>query len=163
MERTLVLIKPDGVKRSICGEIISRFEKVGLKIVGIKMIQPSKEFAEKHYHDVEERHGRKVLEGLSEYMGMGPVIAMVLEGASAIKQVRKMVGKTEPLTSEPGTIRGDYTHLSYARADDPNSAVKALYNIIHASANEQDSEHEINLWFSDSELWEYKLLHEDFF
>jgi nucleoside-diphosphate kinase len=152
VQKTLVLIKPDALKRGIVGEIISRFEKVGLKIIGIKMIKPEKDFIEKHYYDVKERHGQPILDRLTEYITMAPVIAFVLEGASAIAQVRKMTGKTEPFSAEPGTIRGDYSHLTYAKADDPNTIVKTLYNIIHASA--------INLWFSDSELWEYALVHE---
>jgi len=162
MERTLVILKPDTVQRQVCGEIITRFEKVGLKIVGIKMIRPASDFAEKHYYDVKERHGEKVLNGLKEYLGMGPVIAFVLEGPSVIEQVRKMVGKTEPFSSPPGTIRGDYSNMTYKRADDPTTPIKSVYNLIHASANEKDAEHEINLWFSDSELWSYKTVHELF-
>ena len=163
MEKTFVLIKPDAVQRGISGEIISRFEKVGLKIIGIKMIKPSTDFAEKHYHDVKERHGEKILNGLKEYMGMGPVIAFVLEGDNSIEQVRKMVGKTEPRKSEPGTIRGDFSRMTYGRADSDDNNIKSVYNLLHASANTNDSEHEIKLWFSDSELWEYKLAHEHFF
>jgi len=162
MEKTLVLIKPDAVQRQIVGEIISRFEKVGLKIIGMKMIHPTEEFTEKHYYDVRERHGEKVLNGLKQFLGMGPVIAFVLSGPNAIKQVRKMIGKTEPFSAEPGTIRGDYSNMTYTRADDPNSHIKSVYNLVHASANEKDAEHEINLWFSNSELWEYKTVHELF-
>lgn len=162
MERSLVILKPDAVQRQVSGEIISRFEKVGLKIIGMKMIRPSLEFAEKHYHDVKERHGEEVLNGLKEFLGMGPVIAFVLEGPNAINQIRKMIGKTEPYSAEPGTIRGDYSNMTYKRADDPNSHIKSVYNLVHASANESDAEHEIKLWFSDSELWEYKTVHELF-
>lgn len=162
MERTLVLIKPDAVQRQLAGEIISRFEKVGLKIIGMKMVHPSEEFAEKHYYDVKERHGDTVLNGLKAFLGMGPVIAFVLEGPNAINQVRKMVGKTEPFSAEPGTIRGDYSNMTYKRADDPETHIKSVYNLIHASANEKDSNHEIRLWFSDSELWEYKTVHDLF-
>lgn len=163
MERTLVLIKPDAVQRGIAGEIISRFEKVGLKIIGMKMIKPSSDFAERHYHDVKERHGEKVLNGLKEYLGFGPVISFVLEGDNAIEQVRKMVGKTEPRQSEPGTIRGDFCRMTYKRADSEDNDIKSVYNVIHASANEEDANREIRLWFSDSELWEYPLAHEHFF
>jgi nucleoside-diphosphate kinase len=162
MQRTLVLLKPDALQRGIVGEIISRFEKAGMKIVGMKMIKPSKEFAEKHYYDIEERHGKEILDRLTDYLGMGPVIAFVLEGTKIIERVRKLVGKTEPHSAEPGTIRGDYSHLTYEKADDPNTEVKTLYNLIHASANEHDAKHEISLWFSDSELWEYKTVHEMF-
>ena len=162
MERTLVILKPDTIQRQIVGEIIGRFEKVGLKIIGMKMIHPSEEFVEKHYYDVKERHGEKVLNGLKQFLGMGPVIAFVLEGPNAIGQTRKMVGKTEPFSAVPGTIRGDYSNMTYARADDINNYIKSVYNLVHASANKKDAEHEIGLWFSDSELWEYKTVHELF-
>ena len=162
-ERTLVLIKPDGVQRGLVGEILTRFEKVGLKIVGMKMIKPTGEFSEMHYSDVKERHGEKVLQGLKDYFGMGPVIAFVLEGDNSIEQVRKMVGKTEPRQSEPGTIRGDFCRMTYKRADSPENDIKSVYNVIHASANTEDADREIGLWFSDSELWEYDLAHQHFF
>jgi len=162
IEKTLVIMKPDTVQRSIVGEILSRFEKVGLKIIGMKMTQPTSDFMEKHYHDVLERHGKKILNGLKSYMGSGPVIVFVLEGESAIKLVRKMIGSTEPHSSAPGTIRGDYAHMTYSRADDDNNDIKSVYNIVHASADANDSEHEIGLWFSESELWTYKTLHEAF-
>lgn len=162
IEKTLVIMKPDTVQRSIVGEILTRFEKVGLKIIGMKMTQPTADFIEKHYHDVLERHGEKILNGLKSYMGSGPVIVFVLEGESAIKLVRKMIGSTEPHSSAPGTIRGDYAHMTYGRADSEDNDIKSVYNIIHASANESDAKLEINLWFSESELWSYKTLHEVF-
>jgi len=162
IEKTLIIMKPDTVKRSIVGEIVSRFERVGLKIIGVKMIQPTPEFMEKHYYDVLERHGEKILNGLKDYMGSSPVIAIVLEGESSINLVRKMVGSTEPHSSAPGTIRGDYAHMTYSRADASDNDIKSVYNVIHASANEKDAKHEISLWFSEAELWSYKTLNQEF-
>lgn len=160
IEKTFVMIKPDGVKRQVVGELITRFEKVGYKIVGMKMVQVDADFAKKHYFDVEERHGPKILGDLVEFITSGPVVAMVIEGANAIKNVRKMVGKTEPSGAEPGTIRGDYAHMNYARAD---STDRAITNLIHASAAKEDAEHEMHLWFSDAELVsDYKTVHEIF-
>ena len=155
-------MKPDAVKRSIVGEILSRFEKVGLKIVGMKMIQPTHDFMEKHYHDILERHGEKVLNGLKSYMGSSPVVVFVLQGESAIKIVRKIVGSTEPHASAPGTIRGDYAHMTYARADSEDNDIQSVYNLIHASSSPEDAEHEVGLWFSEAELYEYQTLHEAF-
>jgi len=158
-EKTLVLIKPDGIQRGLVGEILSRFEKVGLKIVGMKMLSINCNFAERHYYDVKERHGEKVLKGLTDYLCAGPVLAFVLEGINAIEVVRKMIGGTEPKSALPGTIRGDYAHMNYARAD---STERAVMNLVHASANPKDAEHEIGLWFSDSEILDYKTVHEKF-
>lgn len=158
-ENTLVLIKPDGVQRGIIGEILTRFEKVGMKIVGMKMVQIDSDFAKKHYYDIAERHGEKVLKKLTGYLSSAPVLAFVLEGVNAIENVRKMVGKTEPGAAAPGTIRGDYAHMNYARAEKTGTPV---LNLIHASANKEDAEHEINLWFSDAEIWDYEHAFEKF-
>lgn len=157
IERTLVVFKPDCVQRQFCGEILSRFERVGLKIVGVKMVWPEGDFFKKHYYDVEERHGTEILMGNVKAMTDGPVIAFVLEGVNVIENVRKMVGPTEPKQAMPGTIRGDYSHYTYALADKNKIAVR---NILHASANAKDAEYEIGLWFSAQELYNYKTVHE---
>ncbi|MFC1800912.1 nucleoside-diphosphate kinase [Nanoarchaeota archaeon] len=153
-EQTLVLIKPDGVQRSVSGEIITRFEKVGMKIIGMKMVWVDKKFAKKHY----AAHVQKnFYPGLEAMITEGPVIAMVLEGLHAVEQVRKMVGATEPKTAAPGTIRGDYAHMSYAQADKKGVAVK---NLIHASGNKEEAKAEIKLWFNSEEIHTYKTVHE---
>jgi len=160
IEKTLVLIKPEGVQRALVGKIISRFESAGLKIIGMKQVWVDKEFAKKHYtEDIAERRGEKVREMLLDYIIEGPVIAMVLEGVNAIENVRKIVGGTEPKSAPPGTIRGDFAHVSFAYADKNNIPVK---NLIHASGNEKDAKHEVPLWFNEKELHSYKTI-QDFF
>ncbi|MDP6642099.1 MAG: nucleoside-diphosphate kinase [Candidatus Nanoarchaeia archaeon] len=159
IQRTLVLIKPDGVKRSLTGEIISRFEKIGLKIIGMKMQYIDKEFAQKHYtEDISKRRGEKVRNNLLYYIASGPVIAICLEGVDVIEIIRKIVGDTEPKSAIPGTIRGDYSHVSYGYADDKNLPVK---NLIHASANKEDAKNELKLWFGKKEIHDYKVDHEE--
>ena len=158
IERTFVMIKPDGVKRSLVGEILSRFEKVGLKVIGMKMTWVDEDFAKKHYtEDITIRRGEKVRNNLVTFLKEGPVIAFVLEGIEAIEIVRKMVGETESKSAAPGTIRGDYSHVSFAHADKKDMAVK---NLIHASANQEDAKNEIALWFSVEDLYQYKTLNE---
>jgi len=159
IERTLVLIKPDGVERAVVGEIVSRFEKVGLKIVGLKMIKIDTEKAGKHYDkdDIITRRGENVYNYLLDYVTSGPVVAIVLEGIQAIEQVRKMAGPTQPKEAAPGTIRGDYCHVSYAYCDDKGIAVR---NVLHASADEKDAQREIDVWFNQEELVEYQVVHE---
>ena len=158
IERTFVAIKPDGVQRSLAGEVLGRFEKAGLKIIGIKMQWIDKNFAKKHYtEDIEKRRGKKVRDLLMDYISEGPVVAMVLEGIHAIEIVRKIVGGTEPKTALPGTIRGDFCHVSYDYADKQELAIR---NIIHASGNKEDAEYEIKLWFKDNELHSYKNSHD---
>jgi Nucleoside diphosphate kinase len=152
-ERTFVAIKPDGVQRSLIGEVIQRFERVGLKIVGLKILTISEDHVEKHYEKLDE----KIRKHLKKYMTSGPVVAMVLEGAHAVQLVRKLVGKTEPLTSDVGTIRGDYVLDSYAMADGDDRAVR---NLIHASGNVEEAEFEIGHWFKKDELVNYKLVQE---
>jgi nucleoside-diphosphate kinase len=159
IEKTFVLIKPDGVKRSLTGEIVSRFEKVGLKILAIKMQSIDEEFAQKHYtDDITKRRGEKVRNLLLKYVTSGPIVAICLEGVNAIENVRKLVGATEPKSALPGTIRGDYAHVSYGYADDKEIAV---LNLIHASGNKEDAEHELKLWFKEEELNNYKNVHEE--
>ena len=158
IERTFVAIKPDGVQRALVGRVIQRFEDIGLKIVAMKMIQVSKDFASKHYtDDIAARRGKRVREQLLDFITQGPVVAMVLEGVEAIEVVRKIVGGTEPKTAIPGTIRGDFTHVSYGMSDKMR---KAVPNVIHASANKADAEHEIALWFTIEEIYKYHAVHE---
>ena len=158
IERTLVLVKPDGVERSLVGEVIARFEKACLKIVGLKMVWCDKEHALKHYtEDITVRRGEHVRNKLISFLTSGPVVAICLEGIDVVEVVRKIVGSTEPKTAPPGTIRGDYAHMSYEHADAVN---KAIPNLIHASGNREEAKTEISLWFSEKELHSYKNLHD---
>lgn len=157
IERTFVAIKPDGVERALVGEIIKRFENVGLKIVGMKMVWIDENLGKKHYHDIVERRGQAVFDSLMKFMTSGPVIAMALEGVGAVELVRKMVGATESKSAAPGTIRGDFSHHSYAFADQHGIAIK---NVIHASGAKDEAEYEVSLWFKDDELHTYKTVHE---
>jgi len=160
MERTLIVLKPDAVKRGIVGEILSRFERAGFKIIGCKMLQPDYEHYYKHYEDIGKmvtRRGKEIFEVTLEMMNEGPVIAYVLEGIEAVEVVRKMVGGTEPKSALPGTIRGDYSHISFTHA---NAEGIATPNIIHASGDAKEAEEEIGHWFSDSELFNYQTVHE---
>ncbi len=152
-ERTFVAVKPDGVQRGLIGEVIGRFERVGLKLVGVKMLVPEAAHIEKHYEKIDE----KIRKHLVTFMTSGPVVAMVWEGAHAVPLVRKLVGKTEPLSSDVGTIRGDFVLDSYAMSDADGRAIR---NIIHASGNIEEALFEIGHWFSPQELMNYKLLQE---
>ena len=177
IERTLVLLKPDAVQRSICGDIISRFEKATLKIVGMKLVHASEELANQHYADDEEWYmsvgkkakggydklgkvnnetereiGVRIRDQLKGYLSMSPTIAIVLEGHGVIEKVRTITGDTAPLFSAPGTIRGDFSIDSYALADKAN---RPIQNLIHASDTPATAAREIQLWFSDSELFKY--------
>tara|TARA_Y100000034_G_C6876145_1_gene400719 strand:- start:537 stop:1028 length:492 start_codon:yes stop_codon:yes gene_type:complete len=158
IQRTLVLIKPDGVERGLVGEIVSRFEKRGLKIVGLKMVRVNKDLAMKHYtEDISKRRGEHVRNKLMSYVVDNHVIAICLEGVEAVENVRKIVGDTEPKSALPGTIRGDYSHVSYTYADNKNIAIG---NLVHASANKEEAEQEISLWFSQEELFSYDSVHD---
>src|SRR5687768_7780848 len=156
MERTLIVFKPDAVMRGIVGEILTRFERVGLKIVGAKMLQPDYEHFYTHYEGIgtlKTRKGDEIFETQLKEMQQGPVIAMVLEGVEAVELVRKMVGPTEPKSAQPGTIRGDYAHMTYGQA---SSAKRGVPNVLHASADKNEADQEISHWFSESELVEYE-------
>lgn len=162
MERTLIIFKPDSVMRGIVGEVLSRFEKAGFKIIGAKMLQPDYQHLHDHYEGIgtlKTRKGDEIFEGQLKNMQQGPVIAMVLEGVDAVETVRKMVGATEPKSAQPGTIRGDYAHVSYGQA---NASGKSISNILHASADANEAEQEITHWFSEAELYEYETVHERF-
>lgn len=182
-ERTLVIVKPDGVQRSLIGEIIGRYERVGLKLVAMKMITATAEQVEQHYTlDPNWRRitGEKriknakdkgeippsedpleitaaILNHLKKYMTSGPVVAMVWEGAHAAKIVRKIVGGTEPLSTDVGTIRGDYVLDSYTMSDTDGRAIR---NLVHASGSPEEAEMEIKHWFSPKELIDYRLVQE---
>ncbi len=183
-EKTLVIIKPDGVQRSLIGEIIKRFERVGLKIVALKMFVPAAEQVRKHYtvdpewiRKVGEKSiagyekkgltpptnnpveiGEKVLENLTKYMSSGPVVGMVLQGVHAVGIVRKIVGGTEPLTSDVGTIRGDFVLDSYQISDTDGRPIR---NLIHASGNTDEANAEINLWFNENEVIKYRHIQDE--
>ena len=183
IERTLVVIKPDGVQRTLVGEIIKRLERVGLKLVGMKMVTADTDTIKQHYssdprwkQNVGEKLlenkkkngedvssitaselGEKVLSQLVRFMTAGPVVVIALEGAHAIPLTRKLVGATEPLSSDVGTIRGDFVLDSYSMADSTDRAVR---NVIHASSDNSDAEKEIALWFKSEELMNYRTVHE---
>ena len=139
MERTLVIVKPDGVQRGLVGEIVGRMERRGLKIVAMKMLQVSRELAEQHYA---VHKGKFFYDGLVAYITSCPVVAYVVEGHEAIKMVRAMVGSTRPYEAAPGTIRGDL-------------AIMGLRNLIHASDAPETAASEIALWFKPEEVCSY--------
>ncbi|MEK6968492.1 MAG: nucleoside-diphosphate kinase [Nanoarchaeota archaeon] len=155
IERTLVLLKPDAVQRGLMGEIISRFERVGLKVVGCKLSWIDREHSKQHYV---AHIGKKFYKPLEDYIISGPVLAMVFEGVHAVENVRKIVGATEPFRAAPGTIRGDFAHVSMAHADATN---KSVANLIHASGTKVEADIEVKLWFNDNELHSYKTVHEE--
>lgn len=183
-EQTLVIIKPDGVQRGLIGEVIKRYETCGLKLVGLKMLIPTRELALKHYSidpDWALKSGTKTFESykakglplpgndpvefaegirrkLMDFMSSGPVVSMVWQGMGAVSIVRKITGSTEPLTSAPGTIRGDYTIDSYTAAD---TDARAVRNIIHSSGSVDEAEKEIKIWFDKKEILNYRLIAEE--
>lgn len=180
MERTLVILKPDAVQRGIVGEIVARFEKIGLKIVGMKMLLPEETLLKKHYPDelipivgnktkkdwdtygvkyeqTVEEIGTDIVIATRDFMRSSPVVAMVLEGGHAVEVVRKMVGSTGPKDSAPGTIRGDYAHISLGRA---SLAKRGAANLLHASGTPEEAKQEIAMWFKPDELYKYTLAHE---
>jgi nucleoside-diphosphate kinase len=180
-ERTLTIIKPDGIQRTLIGEIIGRYERLGLKLVAMKMLVTNEKQVEEHYTlDPEWRRvtgektiksykdkgltppsedpleiTAKILLGLKKYMTSGPVVAMVWQGAHAVKIVRKVTGSTEPLSSDVGSIRGDFVLDSYQMSDTDSRAVR---NLVHASGSPEEAEMEIKHWFKDSEITKYRLI-----
>jgi len=150
-ERTLVLIKPDGIRRHLESEIKRRLtEGTGFKIIAEKTIpQVSRELVDRHYFDLAERRGEAVKRRMVDFLTSGPVVAMVLEGENVVAGVRKIVGSTEPVSAEKGTIRGDLSNDSYAKADAEDRAVE---NLIHASDGPATAESEIKVWFKPEEL-----------
>ncbi len=183
-ERTLVVIKPDAIQRTLVGEIIKRYERAGLKLVAMKMIVPTADLIEKHYlldpewmRKVGEKSiesykkkgqtppsndpiavGKNVVEVLKKYLTSGPVIAMVWQGVHSVEVVRKITGGTEPRSSDVGTIRGDFVLDSYLMAD---TSGRAIRNLIHASGTVDEAKGEINLWFKEGEIVNYRLVQEE--
>lgn len=183
-EKTLVIIKPDGVQRSLIGELIKRYERIGLKLVGAKMLIPTEEMVENHYTvdpEWKRKAGEKVIKNyeakgltpptfdpleasenilgrLKKYMSSGPVVALVWQGAHAVAIVRKITGGTEPLTSDIGTIRGDFVLDSYELSDIDTRSVR---NLVHASGTVIDAEKEIELWFKPEEILSYRLVQDE--
>lgn len=139
-ERTLVLVKPDGVQRLLAGKILARYEERGLRIVGLKLLQADRALAERHYA---VHRGKPFFEGLVEFITSAPLVAAVLEGPNAIAMVRTMNGATKPLEAAPGTIRGDL-------------AVEMGQNLVHASDSPESAATEVSIWFADGELCAYK-------
>lgn len=184
LEQTLVIIKPDAIQRTLIGEIIHRYERVGLKLVAMKMMVPTAELIEKHYTlDPEWRRitGEKTIRGyrdkgmnpptedpyeitgillgrLVKYMTAGPVIAMVLQGSHAVSIVRKITGGTEPLTSDVGSIRGDYVMDSYQMTDSDGRSIR---NLVHASGSVKEADDEIKHWFKPEEIINYRLVQDE--
>lgn len=182
-ERTLVIMKPDAIQRSLMGEILKRYERIGLKLVAMKLFVPTPEKVEEHYlldpnwkKNVGEKSiaaylkkGEKppsedpievanvVVDALKKYMSSGPVVAMVWQGAHAVEIVRKVTGGTEPRSSDVGTIRGDYVLDSYHMADVDGRAIR---NLIHASGSVDEANMEIKHWFSPEEIVDYRLVGE---
>jgi nucleoside-diphosphate kinase len=154
IQRTLVLLKPDTLDRGIVGEILTRFERVGAKLAGLKLLVSEKDTAMQHYtEDLAKRRGEKVREVMVRMLTSGPIVAVALEGVDIIEIVRKMVGATEPKAAAPGTIRGDYAHVSYGHADEKGIAV---FNLIHASDSPENAEAELSVWFRPEELVAHK-------
>lgn len=187
-ERTVLLVKPDGVKRGLIGDVISRIEQRGLKIIALKMIWANEEHAKNHYPGTDEwlrgvgektldnykqygkdakkevgtddslKIGRLVYGWLVEFLTSGPMVAMIVSGIHAIDMARKIVGNTLPAKADMGTIRGDYSVDSPTLA---NLGKRAVHNIVHASGDEKEAEHEISHWFAPEEIHDYKRAEED--
>jgi len=187
-EKTVLLIKPDGVKRGLIGEIISRVEKRGLKVIALNMIWATKEQIDEHYPKDEnwitrlgdktkatyERYGLDIKKELGttdskkigemvrnwliDFMTSGPLVKMIVKGVHAIDMIRKLCGNTMPALAEMGTIRGDFSVDSAAAA---NRAKRSVHNIVHASETPEEAEHEMNFWFSPEEIHDYKRAEDD--
>jgi nucleoside-diphosphate kinase len=184
-EQTLVIIKPDGVQRTLIGEIIKRYERIGLKLIGMKMVIPTPEMATDHYmiggeewlenvgkkaaaayekkgekspYATYRENGMAILKTNAKYLSSGPVVAMVWQGAGAVELVRKITGATAPSIADVGTIRGDFTLDSYALADTDQRSIR---NLIHASGEIEEAKKEIPIWFKEEELLKYRLVQEE--
>jgi len=182
IEKSLVIIKPDGVQRSLVGEIISRFERKGLKLTAMKLAVPTEDNVFEHYNKDEEwfqrkgegvvkdreaaglpiekeaiEYGRDIIGGIAKYITAGPVVMMVLEGHKATAVVTNLVGTTEPANADVGTIRGDFTIDSYALSARDDRAVR---NLIHCSEDAAEGERETAIWFDDSEIIKYNVVQE---
>lgn len=153
-ERTLIILKPDTLQRGLVGRVITRFERAGLKIIAMKMLAPDELHFHKHYEGISNlisRWGEDIYNTVLAHMTQAPVIVFVLEGIEAVSYVRKLVGTTDPKDSPPGTIRGDYTHVTVNYA---NPIGSTLPNILHASGSPEEAVQEIALWFEDSEIYD---------
>ena len=182
IERSLILVKHDGVVKGLIGEIIRRFERASLKLVGMKMILPDEGLANNHYvvtdewaasvaaktrksfaakgiemKETDKEIATRIQQWNIGFLREGPVVALVLEGPHAVELGRKIVGPTEPKTAPPGTIRGDYSIESYALSDAKQRPVR---NIVHASGTVEEAQREIGLWFDDNELYHYEGPHD---
>lgn len=182
-ERTFAMLKPDAVQRSLMGEILGRFERAGLKVIGVKFVLANEKKLWEHYNKddawflkkgtkiVEDKtaagqkiekeaieYGKDIIGALVKYMTAGPVLMLAIEGNESVAVVKKLVGSTEPATSDVGTIRGDYTTDSYAICSVDDRAVR---NLMHCSDNKEDAARELDLWFSKDELVDYRLLVEE--
>ena len=154
IQRTLVLLKPDALERGIIGEIITRFERLGAAVIGLKLLVSEQDTARQHYtDDLAKRRGEKVRELMVAMLTSGPIVAMALEGIEIVVVTRKMVGATEPKTAAPGTIRGDYSHVSFKHADEKKIGV---LNLVHASSSVEEAGVEIAVWFKEDELHGHK-------
>lgn len=181
-EKTFVIVKPDGVQRSLIGEIIQRIERTGLKLVALKMAIPTEDQCWAHYNKdnvwfeskgnkiIENRkntgmvvdkeaieYGKDIIKALVKFMTCGPVVMMIWEGNQSVGVVKKLVGSTEPATSDVGTIRGDLTLDSYSLAGVDDRAVR---NLIHCTDNPEESQREIDIWFKKEEIINYRLVSE---
>lgn len=154
IERSLVIIKPDGVERGLVGSIIRRFENAGLKIVGMRMVWIDKRFAEKHYS---AHNAKPFFKELVGFITEGPVVAFAVEGVHAVENARRLVGSTSPHEAAPGTIRGDFAHISMAYASKKGAGGR---NVIHASGSKKEADEEIRLWFTKGGLHSYATVHE---
>ena len=152
VQRTLVLLKPDAVARGLTGRVLARFEDAALKVVAAKMVLMDAELTRRHYFDLEERFGPEVFRSMAKFMQSGPVVAIVLEGVGAVPCVRKLVGATYPDQAAPGTVRGDFAHVSRAYA---NANGIAVANLVHASGNAEEAERELGVWFTKAEIFDY--------
>src|SRR5258708_8137193 len=152
VERTLVLLKPDAVARGLVGRVLVRFEEALVKVVAAKMVCMDAELTRRHYFDLEDRFGPTVYNSMAAFMQSGPVIAVVIEGVGAVACARKLVGSTYPDQAPPGTIRGDFAHMSRQYANERGIAVA---NLVHASGNVEEAVHEIDVWFAQDEIHEY--------
>lgn len=163
IEKTLVVLKPDAVWRSVVWEIVNRFERAGLHIVAMKMVKPDIDFLKGHYEWIWQlgtRKWEKILNTVVNAMMELPVIAMVIEWVEVVDYVRKIVWATEPKSALPWTIRWDFAHISYGYVD--NNPWSNIYNLIHASADSKEAEQEIKHWFSEQEIFDHDPLHNKF-
>lgn len=181
-ERTLVILKPDAIQRSLMGEILGRIERSGLKLAALKFVVPTEKQCVDHYHkddawflekgtrivadrkkqglSVDKKpieYGKEIVQGLVKFLTSGPVLTLIVEGNGSVTIIKKLVGSTEPMTSDVGTIRGDFTLDSYELSSVDNRAVR---NLVHCSDKPQEAEREIKIWFTNKDVIKYRLVSE---